>query len=333
MNVTDDQLRERAVDLADNHLFPAALDVDAAGIVPIAQLDLIADAGFYGLFSPTELGGLSADKATLEAIHEAITGGCLTTAFIWTQHGGPARASAMASGEVHDRWARDLASGTARGGVAFAHLLRAGAPVMTAEPTKSGWSLSGTAPFVSGWGHIDVLLVAARHGENIVWAMIDPVESATLASRRLHLAAVDSTVTVELTMRSHVVHENQVTHIEDFDDWLVGYQRGLRTNGSIALGVASRCLRLLGPSALDDELAAARHALDNAPQDEMTAARSWVATIGVRAASALVASSGGSAMLRDHHAQRLAREALFLLVQGVTPEMKALHIKNLTHST
>jgi hypothetical protein len=38
----------------------------------------------------------------------------------------------------------------------------------------------------------------------------------------------------------------------------------------------------------------------------------------MRAASTLVVAGGGRSMLLDHHAQRLAREAMFLLVFGQT---------------
>ena len=37
-------------------------------------------------------------------------------------------------------------------------------------------------------------------------------------------------------------------------------------------------------------------------------------------------------MIVDQHAQRLAREALFLLVQGQTPEIKKIHVERLTHA-
>jgi hypothetical protein len=42
----------------------------------------------------------------------------------------------------------------------------------------------------------------------------------------------------------------------------------------------------------------------------------------MRAASTLVVSGGGRSILTDHHAQRLAREAMFLLVFGQTPSIR-----------
>ena len=52
MSDLDRELVDRAAQLADNHLFPSALEVDASGVVPSLQLDLVRDAGFHGLFTP-----------------------------------------------------------------------------------------------------------------------------------------------------------------------------------------------------------------------------------------------------------------------------------------
>ena len=330
MELSHAALVERARELADNHLFPAAIEVDRAGVVPAAQLDLLADAGLYSVFSPKHCGGLEADWATILDLLEIIAGGCLTTAFVWTQHSGAARSAANTDGPMRDQWARRLATGEARGGVAFAHLLRPGTPLIQATPSDGGWEFTGTAPFVSGWGHINVVSTAARHGDDIVWALLDATDSATLISQRLELASVDSTVTVELAFDRHFVSQAQVTSVERFSDWYANYRTGLRTNGSLALGVAARALRLLGSSQLDVEFAAARSLLDTSEFDDMPAARANMTALAVKSTSALVASIGGSAMMAGHQAQRLAREALFLLVQGQTPEIKKRHVELLT---
>ena len=124
---------------------------------------------------------------------------------------------------------------------------------MSAEPDSAGgYRFSGHAPFVTGWGHIDVVLTAARLGEDVVWAMLDASESASLTARRLELAAVDSSVTVELRYDRHVVPAECVTHVEPYSVWLGKYHAGLRGNGSLPLGVAGRALDLLGPEISTD---------------------------------------------------------------------------------
>ena len=121
MKEMNSDLIERAVSLADEHLFPNALETDRAGEVPSQQLDLLRESELYGIFSPVELGGLDASPKTQWAIIEALSGGCLTTSFVWAQHAGPSKAAAETTGPMRERWGRALATGEARGGVAFAH--------------------------------------------------------------------------------------------------------------------------------------------------------------------------------------------------------------------
>ena len=332
MSDLDRELVDRAAQLADNHLFPSALEVDASGVVPSLQLDLVRDAGFHGLFTPVEFGGLGASPETQWAVHESLSGGCLTTSFVWAQHAGPSKAAIETTGPMRQRWAEALATGESRGGVAFAHLNRPGTPVLLAEPKAGGWEFSGSAPFVTGWGHIDVVLTAARHNDSVVWAMLDAQDCETISSRRLTLAAIDSAVTVELSFDKHPVAEASVISVENFAEWTDRYRKGLRANGSNPLGVAARAAKLLGPSLLDGQLIDARDRINAATVEELPAARALLGDLCVRATSALIANVGGSALFMEQQAQRLARESLFLLVQGQTPEIKEHHMRLLTES-
>lgn len=58
-------------------------------------------------------------------------------------------------------------------------------------------------------------------------------------------------------------------------------------------------------------------------------ARAAASELAARAALTLVAATGSSAILRDRHPQRLAREALFLLVFGSRPAIKAALVPRL----
>jgi len=116
---------------------------------------------------------------------------------------------------------------------------------------------------------------------------------------------------------------DRVTAVLPHRDWLARDAMGLRINGSLALGVAARCCALIGPSPLDGELASRRTALDAAAPGQLPAARAAASDLAMRAAAALVATQGSSAIMAGQHAQRLAREALFLLVFASRPAIKA----------
>ena len=58
--------------LADDLLFPRALETDRADSVPSELLDALADAGLYGLAGPAWAGGADADFAAVCDATEAL---------------------------------------------------------------------------------------------------------------------------------------------------------------------------------------------------------------------------------------------------------------------
>ena len=98
---------------------------------------------------------------------------------------------------------------------------------------------------------------------------------------------------------------------------------GLRLNGSYAVGIASRCCRLMGPSPLDDELVELVAALDAGTPVTMPSARARIAAFAVRTAAALIAHQGSGSLDRDGHAERLYREAAVVEVLATRPSIRA----------
>jgi alkylation response protein AidB-like acyl-CoA dehydrogenase len=319
-----------AQELADEVLFPSALEVDRDGMPPRRQLDRLAEAGLFGVIGPTSHGGLGADHATFCSVIERLAGGCLTTAFVWLQHHGAVAAVAHADGVVQDRWLASLCRGEVRAGVAFSHLRRPGAPMPVAERRDDDWVLRGRTPWITGWGLVDVVHVAARTaGGDVVWLLVDATARPGFTVEPLRLVALDASATVAASFDGLAVDAARTTFVESFDAWEARDRAGLRTNGSLALGVAGRCCRLLGDPGLEDELSARRRELDAATPAELPAARAAASAFALQAASTLVVASGGGAMSRDHHAQRLIREAAFALVQGQTGAIREAQLASL----
>jgi alkylation response protein AidB-like acyl-CoA dehydrogenase len=320
-----------ARELSDGFLFPGALEVDASEIVPVDRLDHLAEAGFYGLAAPAEAGGMGlANMATALDIIEILASGCLTTTFVWIQHQGAVRALLEAPSELRAAWLSRLCSGAVRAGVAFSGLRRPGPPILTAAPHGEGWRFNGYAPWVTGWGRIDVVRAAARRENgDIVWALIDAAAGASLGAERLRLAAVNASATVTLTFDNHFVPADRVISIQPFDAWQAGDRESLRLNGSLALGVASRCASLLGSEALEAQVRDRRRVLDQASPEAMPEQRALASELALHAATALMVTEGGRAIAVDDHAQRLAREAIFLLVFGQTAAIKAAQLRRL----
>jgi alkylation response protein AidB-like acyl-CoA dehydrogenase len=304
---------EVARDFADDVLFPAALSTEAADVVPGELLDGLAHAGLYGV-------GADADFATTCTVLEELASGCLTTAFLWMQHLGLVhRLAAGGPPEVAARWLAPLAAGEIRAGLGLGGALPR--PTVHARPEQDGWVVDGVSPFVSGWGRIDVIHLAARTPDDqIAWLIADAAEGAALQAEPLHLAALNATATVRVTFQRLRIGADRVTDVHPARGQTA--PEALRLHAALALGLTARCCRLLGPTSLDGELADLRAALDRLDAG-IYQARAAAGALAMRAAGALMVSRGSTSLLVSDHAQRLMREAVFTLVYALRPDSRS----------
>ncbi len=314
--------------IADDLLFPEAMRVDGLDVLPAAQLDALAAEGLYGASVPVQAGGLGLGLEASCAVVEELAGGCLTTTFVWLQHRG--LAMTLAAGgtppALRDQWLGPACRGQVRGGIALTGIIP-GPPLLRAQPAgDGGWQVDGEAPWVTGWGLIDLLLVLARGPQDsIVTLILDAAAQPGLTVTRQRLTAVNASVTVRLGFDGVLVPAERFGGQAPFDPAESLRPDRMRINGSLALGLVSRCTRLLGPGPLDDELAACRERLDEAITADaaaMAEARAAASELAVRATAALAVRYGSRSITVDQHAARLAREALFLLVFGSRPAIK-----------
>ena len=311
-----------AARLAAELLAPDAMSVEALQRIPASHLDRLAGEGLYGIAGPREAGGLDLAFPDVCRVVEVLASGCLSTAFVWLQHHGAVRAVAAAPGPLRAELLGPLCRGERRAGVALGGLLP-GPPRLRARAVPGGYLLDGTSPWVTGWGLADTLYVAARdEHDTVIWAVLDVPGDGTISAEPLPLVAVMASATMELTFQGHPVPAGRVTGTLPYQDWPRQDAAGLRLNGSLALGLTARCCQLAGPGPLDGQLSACRAALDEAGPETLPAARAAACELAARAAAALVVKVGSQAILTVHDAQRLAREALFLLVFGSRPAIR-----------
>jgi alkylation response protein AidB-like acyl-CoA dehydrogenase len=328
MTTTTRDVLAAARELADDLLFPEAMRVEGLDVLPVAHLDALAAEGLYGASVPVQYGGLGLDLRATCAVAEELAGGCLTTTFVWLQHRGLSRTLAAEDtpAALRDQWLGPVCRGQLRGGIALTGIIP-GPPLLRARPSGGGWRVDGEAPWVTGWGLIDLLLVQARGpGDSIVSLILDAAARPGLTVTRQQLSAVNASVTVRLGFDTVLVPAERFAGQAPFDPAESLRPDRMRINGSLALGLVSRCVRLLGPGPLDAELDACRERLDEAITADattMTEARAAALELAVRATAALAVRDGSRSVAVDQHPQRLAREALFLLVFGSRPEIKS----------
>jgi alkylation response protein AidB-like acyl-CoA dehydrogenase len=318
-----------AVELADEILFPTANEVDALPVVPRERLDLLAAEGWYGLAAPAEAGGMDMELPDAYPVIAAFAGACFTTAFVWLQHHGAVAAVAYGPNtELRDEFLEPLARGDKRATVAFAGLLPT--PRLRARPDGDAWIVDGTAPWITGWGLTDFVHLAARTPEDdVVWLLADATAGDRLEITPLRLIAANASATVAARFDGVVVGGERLTSRHPWSEWPARDAAGLRTNGSLAVGVAERCCRLVGPSPLDEELADRVRALDAATPETLPDARAAASAFALRAAAALVTNEGSRSVLVGNHAERLLREATLLVVFGSRPTIRAALLRDL----
>ncbi|MGC1237699.1 MAG: acyl-CoA dehydrogenase family protein [Acidimicrobiales bacterium] len=315
------QFEEKFADVVRDFAKDSA-EVDRSNSISPSHFDQLASLGLYGSFAPIELGGLGLSLSQMCDRVEELASACLATTFVWIQHSRLLAAvlDPAAPAFVGDL-RQEIVRGRVRGGVALTGL-QPGPAKLTATPTRDGWVLDGEAPWVSGWGLVDILVVAARGPDDtVVTLALDAQYQPGLEVAPRQLSALNATATVKLTFNALVVQDDrvlgQVPHNPSEES-----PEGLRVNGSLALGVTRRCCNVIGRSALDDELREARAELDSADAETIATARARACELAVRSSHALAVFLGSSSALEDCIAERTAREAQLLLTFGSRPAIR-----------
>ena len=228
-------LVERARDIADNVLFPAALEVDAATRVPAEHLDLLAAEGFYGAAADPDV-----EFADLAAIVEALASGDLATTLVWIQHLTPVMALLGETSPLADAWLPALVAGQRRGGIALAGI-RPPKNFLRVRRSGGDFVLDGTVPWVTGWGMIDVVYVAARDADDVVHFLLmdapggpagdSDTVAPTLRTDTQQLVALQASNTVNVTFDGHLVPGDRLVSRTPFDEWKSGDSGGSALNG------------------------------------------------------------------------------------------------------
>lgn len=322
----------RATHLADELLFPAALATDAAERVPEAHLEALAAAGLFALRGPASAGGLDLDQPAFSSVVEQLASGCLATTFVWLQHHSAVQALAHSDNHaLAAAWLPPLCAGHRRAGLALQAALRPGPALLQASAVPGGFLLDGSVPWVTGWGLIHGLYGIARSADpHSVAFLIEARDSHTLKSSPQHLVATNASASVALLFQRHFVPHEHIVSVQPYVP-LPAHDGGGRSNGSLALGVARRACHLIGNTPLWAELDAHRHHLDTANESSMAEARAHAVELALRASAAAIVSAGSRSITNGAQGQRLAREALFLLVFGTRPAIRQALLHDLQH--
>jgi alkylation response protein AidB-like acyl-CoA dehydrogenase len=280
-------------------------------------------------------------------IAEILAGACCSTWFVQTQHHTPVQTLAKSELPVRDRLLGPLASGELLSGVAYAQLRAYPRIPVRVTRERGGWRFDGTVPWYTGWGLNDVMLLAGvTDADEALFAFTEAREQPGLRpSPPMRLAALTASRTVSLELDGLWLPDEAVALRTPYETW-AATDRPKNTNASPAVfGVTAAALDLLdGDPAAKETVRALRARLDDVRRqayeladhpvaheriEERLAAKVRAYDLMRAATTAAVVAGGGRSIDLGSPAQRLAREGVFLLVQGQTAEVRAAHLGSL----
>jgi alkylation response protein AidB-like acyl-CoA dehydrogenase len=346
MTTTPHPLVTGAQRLARDLLVPQAERVDQEG-VPASHVEAVKRAGLLGVVAPREYGGTDAPVGVARETAEILAGACCSTWFVQTQHHTPVKLLATYDSPVREKLLRPLATGKLMAGIAFAHVRAFPRVPVRAVPEEGGWRFEGRVPWYTGWGLNDVMLLAGvTDSAEVVFVFAEAREQPGLTpSAPMRLAALTAARTVSLELDGLWVPDESVvlrTTQEEFA--LVDLPRAANASPAV-FGVADAALDLVARSpdgeetarslrARLDEIRREAYALADQPAapgcvPERLAVKTRAYDLLRAATTAAIVAGGGRAMDLGSRAQRLAREGMFLLVQGQTAEARRRHLGSL----
>ncbi len=291
---------------------------------------LLARAGVFGRFIPTDCSGSAADEPTLIATLEAIAATCLTTALAVSQWAAAVRIIATADAAVRESLLPALARGETFTTVGISQLTTSrqhlGRPALVANRKGDDWQLDGLCPWVTGADACDTIVTGAATSDGGQLFFVVPTTATGIEiDPPLEMLALSGS-------RTAVVRFAAVApaHVIEPPERNAARTGGLSTT-ALALGssraaigvVRSEATRreLLDPIAtgLERELAGlqgrlARAARDGIEPDDRDTLRGDANDLVLRAAQAALTASKGAGFVKGHPTERLVRESLFFLV-------------------
>ncbi|MCX4098550.1 acyl-CoA dehydrogenase family protein [Nocardia sp. alder85J] len=331
-------------------LRPAAPAIDRDGVTR-EGIAALAALGLLNHTSSREFGGAELDRNADRRVHELIAGACFNTWLVWAQHASLSERilAARAAGTPLSPLAQRVLRGELLLGAGVSDVRRFPDRYVAARKSAGGWIFDGTVSWVSGWGLNSALTVAAVEpaGETVVTALV-PVSDHLVSAGPLELGAVAGSRTARVRLDGVFVPGEDVLATESLERTRFLDQGNASDARAQHFGLAETVLRELeeteqplaqriaevwrprvaeirataydlsdearahggGPYRLDDRLAARVAAND---------------ALAVLTRGLLVARAGRGLATGDT-AQLYARSALFLLVQGQTPEVRAAQL-------
>ncbi|MGN6725761.1 MAG: acyl-CoA dehydrogenase family protein [Tepidisphaeraceae bacterium] len=307
---------------------------DRTGAWPGDDLQQLAEIGAMRWAIPKAFGGDDLTPLQLQDRYELLAAASLATALIFTQRDAAVGFIEVSGNEpLKQELLPALASHAKWTTIGISHLTTSTqAGSLQAIRTDTGLRLNGMIPWSTGADHADFIVAGARVQDGNPVIFVLPTDRPGLRiNAALPLATLSAAHTSSIECRD-VQIESHLLLAGPSSDAMTARKRSVHVSQAFAaLGLIRGALELLAQvkhgsasTALDSltqqyrELRHSVHALNTRTDDHDLQSgpliRSELNNLALRATHAAVTVHKGSSLRLDHPAQRLAREALFLLV-------------------
>ena len=316
---------------------------DLSGDWPSEDLADLADAGVLRAVLPRELGGSDASALDIHLCYEQIASAALATALVLSQRDSAcAIIDAARTSPVRRELLEALAANTIFATVGIAQLTtsrQGGAPAMRATRIDGAWRIDGLVPWASGAFESSYVVAGAAvegqgegSGDQLLFALPTNAPGVSVGEP-MPLVALRATHTSSITCQGVTINDRLVLH-GPIPNVLSGRAKSLPLGQAfLAMGLSRGAIELIrehtsdlaqaAVASFEPQLADIRKSVleictaPAAPPPPPSAAaelRGRCNELALRITQSAVAIYKGTALLADHPAQRLAREAMFLLV-------------------
>jgi alkylation response protein AidB-like acyl-CoA dehydrogenase len=310
---------------------------DADPVWPAASWQALRESGVLGWVVPPEYGGAGLHGVPLLDGYERLAGACLTSCFILSQRDAACRRLLDSPNEsLRRQLLPPLAAGQSFATVGLSQLTTSRQHVKStfmARMDGDTFVFDGTIPWVTGAAQADFVVIGATLEDGRQILAVLPRETAGLSiGPPLPLMALEGSLTAEVRCHQVALDKQQLLAGPAEKVMAVGRSGtgGLETS-CLALGLAGAAIDYLRHEAVARyELQATASRLEQARQGirqdmhhyaeagcdagAAAALRARANSLVLRATQAALTASKGTGFLRQHPAQRWARQALFFLV-------------------
>jgi alkylation response protein AidB-like acyl-CoA dehydrogenase len=340
---------------------PLASEIDSDPEVLREALRGMGNRALLALKVPQVWGGAGVDELTYRHFQQMVPRYSGALAFLQTQHqSAGAMLASCDRKSLKQHYLPRMGKGEVLVGVGFSQLRRRGEPPVKATVVGDGYCISGTVPWVTGFGFFQAFIVGAAlpdgravYGVVPFAATVGETGGTITTSEPMQLAAMTSTNTVSVTLNDWFLSPEQVVSIKPAGAIHEKDKQNVLHHGFFALGCARGGLDILAATAqkkqlsfigeafvsLEGEWRRARGAMLQAlpPAScsfaERLQLRAWAINLAQRCAMAAVTASSGAANYRHHAAQRVYREALAFSVLGQTTAVMEATLARLVSSS